>query len=148
LRLLTSAGYSAYPRTPNFALLREIADEVGATLMVDMAHFAGLVAGGVLTGDLNPVPHAEVVTSTTHKSLRGPRGGFALCTDEYAPFQAFPYDDVTPWRGRQPSRACVQRQSRSAAGHPRPGALKTIVRMKDLYSRGRCSDSCSSCQLW
>jgi len=51
-----------------------------------MAHFAGLVAGGVLTGDLNPVPHADVVTSTTHKSLRGPRGGFVLCTDEYAPF--------------------------------------------------------------
>jgi glycine hydroxymethyltransferase len=80
------AGYSAYPRTPNFAILREIADEVGATFMVDMAHFAGLVAGGVLTGDLNPVPHADVVTSTTHKSLRGPRGGFVLCTDEYAPF--------------------------------------------------------------
>ena len=72
------------PRTS--AMLREIADEVGATLMVDMAHFAGLVAGGVLTGDLNPVPHADVVTSTTHKSLRGPRGGFVLCTDEYAPF--------------------------------------------------------------
>src|SRR5487761_4732 len=84
--LVLLAGYSAYPRTPNFRLLREIADEVGATLMVDMAHFAGLVAGGVLTGDLNPVPHAEVVTSTTHKSLRGPRGGFVLCTDEYAPF--------------------------------------------------------------
>jgi glycine hydroxymethyltransferase len=84
--LVLVAGYSAYPRTPNFARLREIADEVGATLMVDMAHFAGLVAGGVLTGDLNPVPHAEVVTSTTHKSLRGPRGGFVLCTDEYAPF--------------------------------------------------------------
>ena len=84
--LVLVAGYSAYPRTPNFALLREIADEVGATLMVDMAHFAGLVAGGVLTGDLNPVPHADVVTSTTHKSLRGPRGGFVLCTGEYAPF--------------------------------------------------------------
>ena len=54
--------------------------------MVDMAHFAGLVAGGVLTGDLNPVLHADVVTSTTHKSLRGPRGGFVLCTEEYAPF--------------------------------------------------------------
>ena len=80
------AGYSAYPRNPNFRVLREIADEVGATLMVDMAHFAGLVAGGVLAGDLNPVPHADVVTSTTHKSLRGPRGGFVLCTDEYAPF--------------------------------------------------------------
>ena len=84
--LVLLAGYSAYPRTPNFRVLREIADEVGATLMVDMAHFAGLVAGGVLTGDLNPVPHAEVVTSTTHKSLRGPRGGFVLCTGEYAPF--------------------------------------------------------------
>jgi glycine hydroxymethyltransferase len=80
------AGYSAYPRTPDFRVLREIADEAGATLMVDMAHFAGLVAGGVLTGDLDPVPHAEIVTSTTHKSLRGPRGGFVLCTSEYAPF--------------------------------------------------------------
>src|SRR3984885_4967575 len=53
--------------------------------MVDMAHFAGLVAGKVLVGDLNPVPHADVVTSTTHKSLRGPRGGLVLCTEEYAP---------------------------------------------------------------
>jgi glycine hydroxymethyltransferase len=84
--LILLAGYSAYPRTPDFRVLREIADEVGATLMVDMAHFAGLVAGGVLTGDLNPVPHAEIVTSTTHKSLRGPRGGFVLCTSDYAPF--------------------------------------------------------------
>jgi glycine hydroxymethyltransferase len=54
--------------------------------MVDMAHFAGLVAGKVLTGDLDPVPHADVVTSTTHKSLRGPRGGMVLCTEEYAPY--------------------------------------------------------------
>jgi glycine hydroxymethyltransferase len=84
--LVLLAGYSAYPRTPDFRVLREIADETGATLMVDMAHFAGLVAGGVLTGDLNPVSHAEVVTSTTHKSLRGPRGGFVLCTGDYAPF--------------------------------------------------------------
>ena len=84
--LIIVAGYSAYPRNPNFRLLREIADEVDATLMVDMAHFAGLVAGGVLTGDLNPVPHAHVVTSTTHKSLRGPRGGFVLCAAEYAEF--------------------------------------------------------------
>jgi glycine hydroxymethyltransferase len=84
--LILVAGYSAYPRTPNFRILREIADEVGATLMVDMAHFAGLVAGGVLTGEENPVPFAEVVTSTTHKSLRGPRGGFVLSTSEYAPF--------------------------------------------------------------
>jgi glycine hydroxymethyltransferase len=83
--LVLLAGYSAYPRNPDFRMLREIADEVGATFMVDMAHFAGLVAGGVLTGNLDPVPHAEVVTSTTHKSLRGPRGGFVLCTSEYAP---------------------------------------------------------------
>jgi glycine hydroxymethyltransferase len=69
----------------NFAKMREIADEVGATLMVDMAHFAGLVAGKVFTGDEDPVPHAHVVTSTSHKSLRGPRGGFILATEEYAP---------------------------------------------------------------
>ena len=58
--------------------MREIADEVGATLMVDMAHFAGLVAGKVFTGDFDPVPHAHIVTTTTHKSLRGPRGGMVL----------------------------------------------------------------------
>src|SRR5262249_16538167 len=62
----------------------EIADEVGATLMVDMAHFAGLVAGKVFTGDENPVPHAHVTTTTTHKSLRGPRGGLVLATAEYS----------------------------------------------------------------
>ena len=84
--LVIVAGYSAYPRNPNFATLAEIASHVGATFMVDMAHFAGLVAGKVLTGDLNPVPHAHVVTSTTHKSLRGPRGGLVLCTSEYAPY--------------------------------------------------------------
>jgi len=83
--LVLVAGYSAYPRRVNFAKVREIADEVGATLMVDMAHFAGLVAGKVFTGDEDPVPHAHVVTSTTHKSLRGPRGGFVLATEEYAP---------------------------------------------------------------
>ena len=84
--LVLVAGYSAYPRNPNFATLAEIAHDVGATLMVDMAHFAGLVAGKVLAGDLDPVGHADVVTSTTHKSLRGPRGGLVLCTEEYAPY--------------------------------------------------------------
>ena len=64
--------------------MREIADEVGATLVVDMAHFAGLVAGKVFTGDFDPVPHAHVVTSTSHKSLRGPRGGFVLAQPEFA----------------------------------------------------------------
>ncbi len=82
--LILIAGYSAYPRRVNFAKMREIADEVGATLMVDMAHFAGLVAGKVFTGDEDPVPHAQVVTTTTHKSLRGPRGGLVLATEEYA----------------------------------------------------------------
>jgi glycine hydroxymethyltransferase len=65
--------------------MREIADEVGATLLVDMAHFAGLVAGGVLTCDENPMPFADVVTTTTHKSLRGP-SGMVMCTDEYVEF--------------------------------------------------------------
>jgi glycine hydroxymethyltransferase len=82
--LVLIAGYSAYPRRVNFAKMREIADEVGATLMVDMAHFAGLVAGKVFTGDEDPVPHAQVVTTTTHKSLRGPRGGLVLAKREYA----------------------------------------------------------------
>ena len=82
--LIIVAGYSAYPRRINFAKMREIADEVGATLMVDMAHFAGLVAGKVFTGDEDPVPHAHVTTTTTHKSLRGPRGGLVLATEEYA----------------------------------------------------------------
>lgn len=77
------AGYSAYPRRLNFAKMREIADSVGAVLMVDMAHFAGLVAGKVFKGEFNPIPYAHIVTSTTHKTLRGPRGGFILCKEEF-----------------------------------------------------------------
>ena len=73
------AGYSAYPRAVDFARFREIADNVGATLMVDMAHFAGIVAAG---RHQNPVDHAHIVTSTTHKTLRGPRGGVILTNDE------------------------------------------------------------------
>ncbi|HWJ99375.1 MAG TPA: serine hydroxymethyltransferase [Xanthobacteraceae bacterium] len=73
------AGGSAYPRVIDFAAFRKIADEVGAFLMVDMAHFAGLVAGGVHP---NPLPHAHVVTTTTHKTLRGPRGGMVLTNHE------------------------------------------------------------------
>jgi glycine hydroxymethyltransferase len=84
--LVLVAGYSAYPRRINFRIMREIADEVGATLMVDMAHFAGLVAGKVMTGDEDPVPHAHIVTTTTHKSLRGPRGGMVLCGPELSEF--------------------------------------------------------------
>jgi glycine hydroxymethyltransferase len=82
--LILVAGYSSYPRNVNFRIFREIADEVGATLMVDMAHFAGLVAGKVLSGDFDPVAHADIVTTTTHKTLRGPRGGLVMCRKELA----------------------------------------------------------------
>ena len=78
---LIVAGASAYPRTLDFARFRDIADQVGALLLVDMAHIAGLVAGGV---HMNPVPYADVVTTTTHKTLRGPRGGMILCKEAYA----------------------------------------------------------------
>ena len=78
---LILAGASAYPRTLDFAKFRAIADEVGAYLMVDMAHIAGLVAAGVHP---SPVPYADVVTTTTHKTLRGPRGGMILCREELA----------------------------------------------------------------
>jgi glycine hydroxymethyltransferase len=76
---LIIAGGSAYPRIIDFAKFRAIADEVGATFMVDMAHFSGLVAGGVHP---SPIPHAHIVTTTTHKTLRGPRGGMILTNDE------------------------------------------------------------------
>ena len=84
--LILVAGYSAYPRRINFAKMREIADEVGAVLFADMAHFAGLVAGKVFTGEEDPVPYADVVATTTHKSLRGPRGGMVLAKKEWAEF--------------------------------------------------------------
>jgi glycine hydroxymethyltransferase len=75
------AGHSAYPRVLDFKKFRELADEVGALLMVDMAHFAGLVAG---SAHPSPIPYADVVTTTTHKTLRGPRGGMILCKEEHA----------------------------------------------------------------
>ncbi|WP_170008358.1 serine hydroxymethyltransferase [Bacillus fonticola] len=78
---LIVAGASAYPRAIDFAKFREIADEVGAYFMVDMAHIAGLVATGL---HQNPVPYADFVTTTTHKTLRGPRGGMILCKEEFA----------------------------------------------------------------
>ncbi|HVO24414.1 MAG TPA: serine hydroxymethyltransferase [Candidatus Margulisiibacteriota bacterium] len=74
-------GYSAYPREIDFVPFRRVADEVGAVIMVDIAHFAGLVAAGIHP---SPVPHAEFVTTTTHKTLRGPRGGMVMCRDAYA----------------------------------------------------------------
>lgn len=78
---LIIVGASAYPRTLDFAAFRQIADKAGAPVMVDMAHIAGLVAGGAHP---NPVPYAEYVTTTTHKTLRGPRGGMILCREEFA----------------------------------------------------------------
>jgi glycine hydroxymethyltransferase len=78
---LLIAGGSAYPRIIDFARMRQIADKVGAFLLVDMAHFAGLVAGGVHP---SPVPHAHLVTTTTHKTLRGPRAGMILCQQQFA----------------------------------------------------------------
>ena len=78
---LIVVGASAYPRTLDFEAFRRIADQVGAPVMVDMAHIAGLVAADVHP---NPVPHAEFVTTTTHKTLRGPRGGMILCQEEFA----------------------------------------------------------------
>ena len=75
------AGASAYPRAIDFSIFRDICDEVGAYLMVDMAHIAGLVAAGL---HMNPVPYADIVTTTTHKTLRGPRGGMILCKAEHA----------------------------------------------------------------
>ena len=82
--LILLAGYSASPRKINFKRMAEIAHSVGAVFMVDMAHFAGLVAGKVFTGESDPVLWADVVTTTTHKTLRGPRGGMILCKEEYA----------------------------------------------------------------
>ena len=78
---LLIAGASAYPRAIDFKIFADIAHEVGAVFMVDMAHIAGLVAGGV---HMNPVPYADIVTTTTHKTLRGPRGGLILCKEEFA----------------------------------------------------------------
>lgn len=81
--LILLTGFSAYPRRIDFKRFRAIADRCGAVLMVDMAHFAGLVAGKVLTGDFDPVKWADVVTTTTHKTLRGPRGAMILCKEEF-----------------------------------------------------------------
>jgi glycine hydroxymethyltransferase len=93
---LIVAGATAYSRFFDFARMRKIADSVGALLMVDMAHFAGLVAAGEHP---NPVPHAQIVTTTTHKTLRGPRGGMILCTEELAKAvdkAVFPYAQGGP----------------------------------------------------
>lgn len=84
--LILLAGFSAYPRKINFKRFREIADKCGAVLMVDMAHFAGLVAGKVFTDEYDPVKWADIVTTTTHKTLRGPRGAIILCKAAFADY--------------------------------------------------------------
>ena len=76
--LILLAGFSAYPRDINFKIFRDIADEVGAVLMVDFSHPMGLLAGGLFKGEYNPVPYADIITSTSHKTLRGPRSAFIL----------------------------------------------------------------------
>ena len=110
---LLLAGWSAYPRTLDFARFREIADEVGALLMVDMAHFAGLVAAGVHP---NPVPYADVVTTTVHKTLGGARGGH-----DPLPRGARQEDQLRrlPRPAGRPARARHRRQGRRASRSPR-----------------------------
>ena len=127
--LIIVAGYSAYPRRVNFAKMREIADEVGATLMVDMAHFAGLVAGKVFTGDEDPVPHAHVTTTTTHKSLRGPRGGLVLAQEEYAPS----VDRGCPHGARRPAQPHDGGQGRGAGR----GAAAGVPDLRPAHRRQR-----------
>ena len=113
--LILVAGYSAYPRRIDFARLAQIAAEVDATFMVDMAHFAGLVAGKVFTGDHDPVPHADVVTTTTHKSLRGPRGGMVLSKADYAEY----VEKGVPWCSGAP---CQRHGGQGGRAWPRPAA--------------------------
>lgn len=84
--LILLVGYSAYTRKIDFERMREIANKNNSVLMVDMAHFAGLVAGGVFTDNYNPIPYADIVTTTTHKTLRGPRGGLILCKEEWGKY--------------------------------------------------------------
>ena len=122
-RKLIIAGGSAYPRIIDFARFRAIADEVGAYLMVDMAHFAGLVAGGVHP---SPLPHAHVVTTTTHKTLRGPRGGMILAatTRRSAEDQL---GRVSRPAGR-PADACHRRQGGGASARRCSRAFASYAR--------------------
>jgi len=96
---LIVAGASAYSRFLDFKAFKEIADEVGALLMVDMAHIAGLVAAGLHP---NPVPYADFVTTTTHKTLRGPRGGVVMCKEQYAKA----IDKSVSWDSRWTTCSC------------------------------------------
>src|SRR6185436_17296616 len=112
---LIICGATAYPRLIDFALFREIADEVGAYLLVDAAHFIGLVAGRAIP---SPVPHADVVTCTTHKVLRGPRGGMILCRAELAQRidkAVFPFSQGGPMMHAIAAKAVALREASGPA---------------------------------
>ena len=137
-------GATAYPRFWDFAAFRAIADEVGALLFTDMAHFAGLVAAGVHP---SPVPHSDIVTTTTHKTLRGPRGGMILCREEYAKADrqvglprppGRPTDACHRRQGRRVPRGDVRRVPRRSAGHrrQRPRACRRPRRCRCLDHLG------------
>jgi len=116
---LIVTGASAYPRTLDFARFREIADSVGAYLMVDMAHIAGLIAAGLHP---SPVPHADVVTTTTHKTLRGPRGGMVLMKDKVAAAGGRGHrQDGVPRDSGRAAHARYRGQGRLFQGSARPG---------------------------
>ncbi|NUO96449.1 MAG: glycine hydroxymethyltransferase [Nonomuraea sp.] len=138
--LVLIAGYSAYPRRIDFARMREIADEVGAVLMVDMAHFAGLVAGKVFTGAHDPVPYAHVTTTTTHKSLRGPRGGLVLCQREYADSidRGCPMVLGGPLGNVMAAKAVALAEARQPAfaGYARAVAANAVTLAEGLLRRG------------
>ena len=128
------AGGSAYPRIIDFKAFREIADEVGAYLFVDMAHFAGLVAGGVHP---SPFPHAHVVTTTTHKTLRGPRGGVVLTNDEEIAKKI--NSAVFPGPAGRPADARDRREGggvrRGACGRRSRSMRRTWSRMRRRWRR-------------
>jgi glycine hydroxymethyltransferase len=156
---LIIGGGSAYPRIIDFARMRQIADKIGALYLVDMAHFAGLVAGGVHP---SPVPHAQIVTSTTHKTLRGPRSGMILCKQDHAAAidkTVFPGMQGGPlvhiiaakavcfWEAMQPSfrdyarqivaNARVLAETLAAEGyHIISGGTDTHLMLVDVFSKG------------
>ncbi|GAA2612628.1 serine hydroxymethyltransferase [Paractinoplanes durhamensis] len=126
-------GATAYPRLIDFALFREIADEVDAYLMVDAAHFIGLVAGGAVP---SPVPHADVVTCTTHKVLRGPRGGMILCREELAQRvdkAVFPFSQGGPMMHAIAAKAVALRE---ASGSAFQGYARQVVRNARTLAAG------------
>ena len=129
---LILTGATAYPRLWDFAAFRQIADEVGAILVCDMAHFAGLVAAGVHP---SPIPHCEVVTTTTHKTLRGPRGGMILCREEYAKAidkSVFPGIQGGPLMHVIAAKAVAFREARTEAF--RADQLATVSNARTLAS--------------